>query len=150
VFSKFVLCNISTKHNDHNIHLLQTEDTNLESDNRIYSFNNNKALSCNHCSIRETPSITYYKSVFVVFGMQHAMRRRHIVICVLLRSTIFFHVTSYKARFFKQKLMNKTCVVWFPLQRLLETFLIVSRIKRHMIKSVDLSSCTVPVILARF
>ena len=32
--------------------------------------------------------------VFVALGTQHAMRMRHIVICSLPRSTIFFHIIS--------------------------------------------------------
>ena len=30
--------------------------------------------------------------VFVALGIQHAMRIRHIIICGLLRSTVFFHI----------------------------------------------------------
>jgi len=33
-------------------------------------------------------------SVFVVLGIQQAMRMCHIVICSLSRSTIFFHIIS--------------------------------------------------------
>ena len=35
-----------------------------------------------------------YEYVFVALGIQHARRMRHIVICVLPRSTIFFHNIS--------------------------------------------------------
>jgi len=38
--------------------------------------------------------ITYSECVFVTLGIQHAMRMRHIAICVLHRSTIFFHIIS--------------------------------------------------------
>jgi hypothetical protein len=31
--------------------------------------------------------------VFVAFGIQHVMRTRHILICGLPGSTIFFHIT---------------------------------------------------------
>jgi len=41
--------------------------------------------------------------VFVALGIQHAMHVRYIVICGLLRSTKFFHVTSQAARFPKKK-----------------------------------------------
>jgi len=39
-------------------------------------------------------SIIYSESVFVASGMQHAMRMRHIVICDLTHSTIFFNILS--------------------------------------------------------
>ena len=39
-------------------------------------------------------SITYSECVFVVLGMQHSMRMRHIVICGVPGSTIFFHIIS--------------------------------------------------------
>ena len=37
-------------------------------------------------------SITSCECVFVALRIQHAMRMRHIVICRLPRSTIFFHI----------------------------------------------------------
>jgi len=39
-------------------------------------------------------SISYSEFVFVALVIQHAMRMRHIVICVLPRSTIFSHIIS--------------------------------------------------------
>jgi len=41
--------------------------------------------------------------VFVTLGIQHAMRVRHIVICGLPRSTVFFRIISYRHDFRKIK-----------------------------------------------
>jgi hypothetical protein len=39
-------------------------------------------------------NITYSQCVFVALAIQHAMRMRHIVICGLSGSTVFFHNVS--------------------------------------------------------
>jgi len=43
-------------------------------------------------AVKKGISITYCECVFVALGIQHAMCMRHIVICGLPRSIIFFHV----------------------------------------------------------
>ena len=48
-----------------------------------------------------------------------------------------------------KKFLNTKCVFWFSPQLLYETFLILRRTERDMIKNVYRSSCKVPVILAR-
>jgi hypothetical protein len=47
--------------------------------------------------------ITQSVCVFVALGMQHAIQMRHIVICALPRSTVFFHITLLAARLSKKK-----------------------------------------------
>ena len=60
----------------------------------MYVQRNIEVRSCNHfCSIKAM-SITQPWCVFVALGIQNAMRMRRIVICGLLRSTIFFHIIS--------------------------------------------------------
>ena len=64
----------------------------------MHACRNIEARSCNHCCSGKAISTTYSECVFVALYIQHPMRMRHIVICVLSGSTIFFHI-SQMARF---------------------------------------------------
>jgi hypothetical protein len=89
--------------------------------------------------------------MFAALGVQHAMRMRHIVIRSLPGCTIFFSTLSHKLHdIWKKKLLNIKSVFWFSLQILSETFLILRRIQRDMIKNIYRSSCKVPVIIVIF
>jgi hypothetical protein len=45
----------------------------------MYDSSNNESRSCNHCCSRKSVSITYSEYVFVILGIKHDMRVRHIV-----------------------------------------------------------------------
>ena len=51
--------------------------------------------------------------VFGAFGIQHAMRIRHIVICDLLCSTVLFFSTSHERHDSQEKNYHKISVLIF-------------------------------------
>jgi len=91
---------------------------------------NNEERSYNHCCSKKAGSIIYSKGAFVALIIQHGMRMRHIVICILPDSTIL----SHKGMIFAGGggLLNTKCVVSFPLQLLSETFPILRRNERDI------------------
>jgi hypothetical protein len=56
--------------------------------------------------------ITYYERLSLVLGVQHKKRVRHIAICGLPRSTVFFHIIE-KGTIFEKKILNRKCVLIF-------------------------------------
>jgi hypothetical protein len=74
----------------------------------------------------------------------------HIVICVVLESTVFFHIISQTARFKKKKVAEREiCVLIFSIT-LSEAFLIQRRIEGDLIKNVYWSLCNVQFFLSDF
>jgi hypothetical protein len=112
---------------------------------------NREARSFNHFCSGKAISITQPQCVF--FGsLRYPACNAHarIVICGLPCSTIFFHI-SQKTQFSKKKkLLNTKCVFWFSLQLSSETFFILRRNERDIIKSVHRSSSKVPGIPVPF
>jgi hypothetical protein len=53
-----------------------------------------EARSYNHCCSGKALIVTYYKCMFEVLGIPHAMPKRRIVMCVLSDSTLFFFTLS--------------------------------------------------------
>jgi hypothetical protein len=93
--------------------------------------------------------ITYYGCVFVALGAQHAMRMRRSRLSPVRLYHIFSPTLSHKRHDFREKVTeHKMCALIFC-TILSETFLILRRSKRDMIKNVYRSACKVPVILVR-
>jgi hypothetical protein len=63
---------------------------------------------------------------------------------------IFAHYHINGTVFREKKLQNMKCAIWFSVQLLSKSFLILRRTKRDMIRYVFWSSCKVPVNLVRF
>jgi len=60
----------------------------------MYVQPNNEVRSCNHCCSGKALIVTYYECVFLALGVQHATRMRHIEICGLPGSKLFFYIIS--------------------------------------------------------
>jgi len=69
----------------------------------MYESRKIKARSHNHCCSRKAITITYHEGVFVAFGIQHAVRMRHIFIFGMSGFTIFCHIISYKGTMLGEK-----------------------------------------------
>ena len=69
----------------------------------MYVYRNIKAHSCNHYCSGKAISTKYSKCVSVALLIKHAMRMRHIVICGLPGSTMYFYDIPNSTIFKKKK-----------------------------------------------
>jgi hypothetical protein len=77
------------------------------------------------------------------------MRMRRVVWSSVAWPVLSHFSTLFQKRYdFLKTLFNIKCVFWFSLQLLSETFFIVRRIQRDIVRNVQTSSRKVPVILA--
>ena len=68
---------------------------------------------CNRCCSGYAKRITYSEFAFVALGIKNVTLKRHIVVYVLPRSTIFFPTLSHKQHDFRRgggNLLNTKCV----------------------------------------
>jgi len=76
----------------------------------MYVERNGDMRSRNHCCRGKAISSTYSECVSVALVIKHAKRTRHIVICGLSGSTIFFLHYLINGTIFEKKLLNTKCV----------------------------------------
>jgi hypothetical protein len=86
-------------------------------------------------------SITQIVCTFVDLGIQHAMRMRHIIICDLPHSTIFFCIIG---TIVEESYWISRCVTSYS-TILSEIFFIIRRIKRGIVENIFWSSCKHPL-----
>ena len=90
-----------------------------------------------------------------ICSLRYPARNAHGSYCYLWRAQLYniFSTLSHKRHDFrKKKLFSIKCVFWFPLQVLSETFLILRRNERDMIKNVYMgcienTSCSDPILM---
>jgi hypothetical protein len=110
---------------------------------------NTEARSCNRCLCGEK---NYYIFLVCVCSLSYPACNAH---------APYFHLSSVRlynifphylinGTILEKKLLNTKWVFWFSLPLLSESFLILRRNERDMIKNVYRSACEVPVTLVRF
>ena len=98
----------------------------------------------------EKKCVTYPECVAVALGIHQAMSV-HQLPSVACPAVQYFSTLSHRRHdFLKKTLLSMKCELWFSLQFLSETFLILRRTERDIITKEYWSSSKVPVIIAMF
>jgi hypothetical protein len=98
--------------------------------------------------LQRKSSITCYESVSATLAIQQAMRMSNLstVACPALK---YFSALSHTRHDFRKQVTEYKTRVWFSLQLLSETFLILRSTEGDMITTVHRSACKVSFILIR-
>ena len=113
---------------------------------RQCTYSNIEARSCNHCCSGKPMSVCICSLTYPAWNA-HAL---HSHLWPALLYNIFPHFLVNGTILEKKKLLNTKCVFWSSLQHLSETFLILRRNERCMIKNVHWSSSKVHFIFVQF
>jgi len=108
-----------------------------------------RSVRVNIVAVEKHCVFTYSEFEFIYLVIRHEVRMRHIVICGLYGSTIFFFTLSHKRHNIREiNLLNTKCVFSKSSTNLSETFFILRTIQRYIRPvNVHRASCKVPVVL---
>jgi hypothetical protein len=101
-------------------------------------YHNTKRRSSNHGCRGQTISITYSDCVFVAFFIQHAKRISRIRLSPVAFPSLLYVSTVFHTRFYfrEKKIIEHIMGVLFFSTTQCQTFLIIRRTERDMIKKV--------------
>jgi hypothetical protein len=105
--------------------------------------------SCNHCYRGKAVSISYSECVYVALVIEYAKRMRRVIMSSV--ACLAVHIFQHYFRngtIFGNILLKIKCVVWFSQHVLHETFLILRRIERDVIKKYIYLHVKYPLFLS--